>query len=426
MAKADHVTLEIVADWGGQPFRLGELTAYDGVYKDTFSFVFDAMALEHPDLRGIRLDPDLHSDAGPQFIRSTAKNNFGMFLDSSPDRWGRLIMDRQLERLKRAGKADPKERLRERHYFLGVHDAYRVGALRVRLAGDGVFLATEEGISAPPMVGLRELEEATRALEQEESSDRVDHWLRMLLAPGGSLGGARPKASVVDVDGSLWIAKFPSYRDDIDVGAWELVLQVLARACGIDAPEARAQAYYSKFRTYVVKRFDRRPDGRRIHFASAMTLTGRADGDDAAAGASYLELARVLATGGADPQTDLPQLWRRIVFNICVSNADDHLRNHGFLLEPGRGWRLAPAYDVNPVPDAHGLRINVSKSDNALDLDLALSVAGDFRVAHGAAKKVVKDIASTVKQWRALAAELKISPAEQQRMGPAFRRADGF
>lgn len=426
MAKGDHVRLEIVAAWGEESFRLGDLTAYDSAHKDTFSFAFDPAAIEHPDLQNISLDPDLLPDAGPQFIRSPAKNNFGLFLDSSPDRWGRLIMDRQLERLKRTGKAAANDRLRERHYFLGVHDNYRVGALRVRYAGDDVFLATEEGISAPPMVRLRELEQATRALEQNESPDQLDHWLRMLLAPGGSLGGARPKASVVDADGSLWIAKFPSYRDEVDVGAWELVLQVLARASGIDVPEARAQAYYSKFRTYLVKRFDRQPDGRRIHFASAMTLTGRTDGDDAAAGASYMELARVLTTAGADPQADLPQLWRRIVFNICVSNADDHLRNHGFLLNPGRGWRLSKAYDVNPMPDANGLRINISKSDNALDLNLALSVAADFRVPSQAARGAVRDIATVVKQWRRIANGLKIVASEQDRMAPAFRCAESY
>jgi serine/threonine-protein kinase HipA len=276
------------------------------------------------------------------------------------------------------------------------------------------------------MVQLRALEEAARALEEDDGAERVDEWLKILLAPGGSLGGARPKASVAGVDGSLWIAKFPSRRDEIDVGAWEMVLQVLARGCEIDVPEARADAFFSNYRTYLVKRFDRRPDGGRIHFASAMTLTGHMDGDDASTGASYLELARVLIAGGADPKTDLAQLWRRIVFNICTSNADDHLRNHGFLLEPGKGWRLAPAYDVNPFPDAHGLKLNVNAVDNALDMNLALSVAPEFRISPKEAKAAVKQITSTVKRWRKIANGLKIARAEQERMAPAFRVAENF
>jgi serine/threonine-protein kinase HipA len=423
MAKKDALDLEVVADWGKIPFTLGELAVYSSGPRDIFSFAFDPEALAHPGLRGISLDPDLRPDAGRQYPRSEAAN-FGIFLDGSPDRWGRLLMDRQLDRMKRRGEVNPSFRLRERDYFLGVHDEFRTGAIRVRLKGSQEFLATSAGISAPPMVRLRKLEQAARALEQGAESDRVDEWLRILIAPGGSLGGARPKASVADVDGRLWIAKFPSAQDKgIDVGAWEMVLQVLARASRIDVPEARADRSYSEHHTYLVRRFDRTPGGSRIHFASAMTLTGHLDGEDHSTGASYLELARVIATNGAQPQEDLAQLWRRIVFNICVSNTDDHLRNHGFLLEPGRGWRLAPAFDMNPSPEGKGLKLNINSVDNAQELDLALSVAPQFRVGKEQSQRIIKEVTSAVAQWPRIADALGISRAEQQKMAAAFAHA---
>ena len=176
----------------------------------------------------------------------------------------------------------------------------------------------------------------------------------MLIAPGGSLGGTRPKANVVDPDGHLWIAKFPSVRDQHDVGAWEMVIHTLARGCGLRVTDSLSRRFANAHQTFLVKRFDRTGCGRRLHFASAMTLTGRQDGDDASTGASYLEIARVLIDHGAQTDIDLQELWSRIVFNLMVSNTDDHLRNHGFILVPGKGWRLSPAFDINPVPHAQG------------------------------------------------------------------------
>ncbi|KAB0545590.1 HipA domain-containing protein, partial [Pseudomonas palleroniana] len=170
-------------------------------------------------------------------------------------------------------------------------------------------------------------------------------------------------------------------RDTHDVGGWEMVVNTLAQGCGLNVAEGRAQRYASDYHCFMVKRFDRTAKGGRLHFASAMTLTEHQDGDGHETGASYLEIAEVLVREGAAPDLDLRELWRRIVFNMLVSNTDDHLRNHGFLLQPGRGWRLSPAYDMNPVPGDTGLRLNVSEADNAMDLDLAMSVAGYFRVS---------------------------------------------
>jgi serine/threonine-protein kinase HipA len=274
-------------------------------------------------------------------------------------------------------------------------------------------------------VQLRELEAASLALERDEDNEAPagSDWLRMLIAPGGSLGGARPKACVVDAKGQAWIAKFPSVRDEHDIGGWELVLQALARRCGLRVPEGLARRFANPYHTFLVKRFDRTESGRRLHFASAMTLTGRRDGDDAAQGASYLELARVLIDHGAQTDADLSELWARIVFNMLVSNTDDHLRNHGFILMPAKGWRLSEAYDMNPVPDSDSLRLNVSEADNALDLELARSVAPYFRVSRIRANEVIEQSRAVVRQWPTIAKELRIPAREQQRLASSFRLA---
>lgn len=334
-------------------------------------------------------------------------------------------MRRRLERAQRAGQVGKAVRLHESDYLLGVHDAFRAGALRFRLDDAGEFLDNRHGVAAPPFVQLRELEAASLALERDEDNTSAagDDWLRMLIAPGGSLGGARPKASVVDPSGQLWIAKLPSVRDEHDVGVWELLVHTLVRACGLGVPEGLARQFASPHHTFLVKRFDRTAAGRRLHFASAMTRTGRQDGDDASTGASYLEIARVLIDHGAQPGADLRELWSRIVFNMLVSNTDDHLRNHGFILVPGKGWRLSEAYDMNPVPESHGLRLNVSEADNAMELDLARSVAPYFRVAKNAVGEIIERSQAVVQQWPKIADRLRIPVREQQRMASAFRLA---
>ena len=246
----------------------------------------------------------------------------------------------------------------------------------------------------------------------------------MLIAPGGSLGGARPKAGVIDTQGHPWIAKFPSRGDTLDLGVWELLTHRLAAQAGIEVSQGEARAFNTSRHTFLTKRFDRTMTGRRIHFASAMTLLDRSDGDDASTGASYLELAEFLIKHGTRPDRDLEQLWRRIVFFLCVSNTDDHLRNHGFLL--GRaGWVLSPAYDMNPDPHSDGLKLNISDVDNTLDLNLALEVGEYFRVGSHRARAIVEEVVAAVKTWRHLAATLKISSLEIQRMEAAFRLADG-
>jgi serine/threonine-protein kinase HipA len=419
--------IAVYVDWDGMPVptRLGSLHARRAAGREAFEFEYATEALEDAVLGVTQLDPRIGLFAGRQHPPQ-GSDTFGMFADASPDRWGRMLMQRRLDRDKRSGLASKSARLHESDYLLGVHDAYRVGALRFRLDDAGDFLDDRHEAAAPPFVRLRELETASIALERDEknTSRNIDEWLRMLIAPGGSLGGARPKATVVDTHGSLWIAKFPSVRDAHNVGAWEQALHALALACGINVPESSARRFAHEYHTFLVQRFDRTAENRRIHFASAMTLTGHKDGDDAATGASYLELARVLIDHGAKPAEDLRQLWCRIVFFMLVSNTDDHLRNHGFLLVPGRGWRLAPAFDMNPVPVSEGLQLNVSETDNALDLDLARSVAQYFRVGAKIADETIKRFQDVVAQWRTIARRLRIPAREQEMMAESFKLAE--
>ncbi len=306
-----------------------------------------------------------------------------------------------------------------------------MGALRFRV--DGRFLDDNDELSSPPWASLRELEHASLVLERQGSEDNPDYgrWLRMLIAPGGSLGGARPKASVRDERDWLWIAKFPSRTDEDDIGAWEHVVHALAMRAGVLVPEAQLRCFGSNqsagrgHHTFLSRRFDRTLDGRRLHFASAMTLLDYVDSQSADQGVSYLELAELLMRIGASAAADLEQLWRRVVFSICVSNSDEHLRNHGFLLKP-TGWALAPAYDMNPDPHGEGLKLNISETDNAQDLELALSVASTFRIKPKRAPEIITQIASSVGQWRSVATSHGLSRAAQDRMRRAFRVAENW
>jgi serine/threonine-protein kinase HipA len=242
--------------------------------------------------------------------------------------------------------------------------------------------------------------------------------LNILIAPGSSLGGARPKASVIDSDGNLWIAKFPSLNDEKDIGAWEMVVHDLALSCGLNIAEAKVEKFSNKYHTFMTKRFDRRKNIR-IHFASAMTMLGYTDGADASQGVSYLEIAEFLSAHGANTKKDLEELWKRIVFSICVSNTDDHLRNHGFILTE-KGWLLSPAFDINPNESGTGLNLNISETDNALDFDLALEVIEYFRLEKTKSQKIIKEIKEKVSAWESIAKKYNLSKAEIRSMKKAF------
>ena len=400
-----------------EPHLLGVLHADLVRGKEVFSFEYDAAWLESG--RAQNLDPDLQLYSGPQYL-SEGKSNFGIFLDSSPDRWGRTLMDRREALLSRREDRKPRP-LFETDYLLGVFDGHRMGALRFKETEEGPFLNDNKEMASPPWTSIRELEHASLELEKDIANDAEQmKWLNMLMAPGASLGGARPKASVVDLKSQLWIAKFPSGNDKRDVGAWEMVTHQLAINAGLNVPEAMAGKYYGHQHTFLTKRFDRTAESGRIHFASAMTLLGQTDGADFKSGAGYLDLVEFISRNGANVQGDLDELWKRIVFYICVSNTDDHLRNHGFLLTGG-GWILSPAYDMNPAKTGSGLSLNISETDNAQELDLAIEVAPYFRVSVKRASEIIEKVKASVGQWNSIAEKQGISRTERDGMSAAFR-----
>lgn len=385
---------------------------------EVFSFVNNDEWLRHGDFR--LLDPDLGQFSGPQYLQDE-KPNFGLFLDSSPDRWGRLLIKRR-EALVARLEQRPRNQMYESDFLLGVFDKSRMGALRFKLSEDSDFLDNDSSLSTPPWTSLRDLEYACGKYEAGlfDSDSEEAKWIRMIFAPGSSLGGARPKANVTDSNGALWIAKFPSCNDEHDMAVWEMVAYRLATKCGIEMSESRIGRFVSRHHTFLTKRFDRLDGGKRRHFASAMTMLGKRDGADANDGSSYLDIVEFIMENGADVDENLQQLWLRMVFNIAVSNCDDHLRNHGFLLTR-KGWVLSPAYDINPDPDGLGLKLNIDESDNSLDFTLALDVAPYFRLKQSAAKMILDRVKREVSQWHVLANGLGISRQDQDYMSPAFR-----
>ncbi|MEO8617284.1 MAG: HipA domain-containing protein [Luteolibacter sp.] len=416
--------IDVWADWleTGSPALMGHLRSTLTRGKEVFSFTYDDAWLALENAR--QLDPELRLFSGPQYPASSTRPNFGLFLDSSPDRWGRLLMQRrEAARAREAGR--PVRTLLETDYLLGVHDEQRSGALRFKEPETGDrWQSSDSTMRTPPWTSLRELAHASWKIQDDSAIDDPHYrdWLRLLIAPGSSIGGARPKAGVMDPSGDLWIAKFPGRSDERDIAAWEMLAHRLAVAAGLHVAPADTQNFGSSHRTFLTRRFDRVPGShgqRRTHFASAMTLLGYSDGDDHDAGASYLEIVEFLTREGAQPAADLAELWRRIVFSIAIRNTDDHLRNHGLLLTD-HGWRLSPAYDLNPSPDGTGLSLNLSETDNALSFDLALEVAPHFRLKPRAAETLLAEVRNTVRTWRDHAHQLAIPRHEQETMAVAF------
>ena len=387
--------------------------------KENCSFEYDTDWLKRHANQSF-LDPDLQLFHGWQYTPMD-KTLFGIFSDSCPDRWGRLLMRRKEAILANREKRKPRT-LMETDYLLGVHDESRMGAIRFAMQPEGPYLSCDSDMAAPPWVTLRELEAASLSFELDEDHLN-DRWLKQLLAPGSSLGGARPKASVRDTAGNLWIAKFPSHHDEQNTGAWEQVSHELAKQCGLRVPESRLERFSRVGSTFLVKRFDRL-NGKRIHFSSAMALLGKKDGDDAENGNSYLDLAEFITAYGASPEEDLTELWKRIVFSMAISNTDDHLRNHGFLLTR-QGWHLSPLFDVNPVPYGESLSLNVSLDDARIDTELAIEVAPFFGIKKDSALEMSKKILKTVKTlWRPVAEECGLDRGSQKEMAHAFAEAE--
>ena len=406
----------VYAHWVGMqnPKCIGILSAHFGKGRKSFSFEYDPGWISSEEQ--ILLDPDLGWYSGPQFPNK--KENFGMFLDSMPDSWGRTLMQRREPlRAKEEGRAPRK--LHDIDFLLGVYDESRMGALRFKLNPTGPFLEAELNTSTPAWTSLGELQEAVKSIESDDNDEAVRSWIAMLLAPGSSLGGARPKANILDNENNIWIAKFPSKNDAIDKAAWEYLAYRLARKAGIDMSESQILKISGNYNTFLTKRFDR-VKKERIHFASAMTMTGNNEETLRDAKASYLEIAEFIKFSGTEITEDLHQLWKRIIFNISISNTDDHLRNHGFLLSK-KGWRLSPAYDINPSIDKHGLALNIDMESNALDFDLTKSVGEFFMLNVDQMDEILNQVKLVVKNWRSIATEIGIPRSEQDRMESAFK-----
>jgi serine/threonine-protein kinase HipA len=413
---AQKTDIYVYAHWLGmtEPKCIGMLSAQQAKGKKAFSFEYDAGWIRSKAQH--LLDPDIAWFTGPQYPNGT--ENFGVFMDSMPDTWGRTLMKRRAAQLaKEAGRPAPV--LYDIDFLLGVYDETRMGGLRFKLDIDGPFLDDNQGMPAPPWTSIRELQHGAQVLESDKDGKEVKKWLAILMAPGSSLGGARPKANITDEHGHLWIAKFPSKGDTIDKGAWEYLAYKLALQCGVVMPEAKIEKVAGKFHTFFTKRFDRQLH-ERIHFASAMTMTGQNEDTIKNNPPSYLDLAEFIQYNGAQNTQDLKQLWRRIVFYMAVSNTDDHLRNHGFILT-NQGWILSPAFDINPSVDKEGLALNIDTQNNALDFELAKSVGEYFQLSDTEMNTIITEVKMAVSGWENIAREIGISRAEQELMRAAFR-----
>lgn len=404
----------VYVDIAGTPRLAGRLWARVRKGRESATFEYDPSWLEYESR--FSLEPALTLGPGP-FHTPSGKPLFGTLGDSAPDRWGRVLMRRaERRRAERAGET-PRT-LMEIDYLLRVDDEARQGALRFAKQEGGPFLAEHEAVRIPPLIDLPRLLSAAEHVANDSDSDED---LRLLLAPGSSLGGARPKASVRDRDGHLAIAKFPHKDDEINTVLWEAVALRLAAKAGIPVPEWRIEQVMDK-PVLLLRRFDRLGD-QRIPFLSAMSMLGASDNESR----SYLEFVDALRRYGASPKQDMHDLWRRIVFNILISNTDDHLRNHAFLYAGPDGWRLAPAYDLNPVPTDIKPRVlttAIDLDDGSASLILAISVVGYFELDEGKARKIAAEVGQAVATWREEAARLGLTQAEIDRMASAFEHED--
>src|SRR5580700_8418118 len=404
----------VYVDLDGIPHLMGRLWARVRKNKESATFEYDKAWLQHP--ARFSLEPALQVGPGP-FHTPADTPMFGAIGDSAPDRWGRALMRRmERRRAERAGTA-PRA-LREIDFLLLVDDEARLGALRFAEKEGGPFLREEGAKRIPPLVELPKLLAAAEHVMEDKDTEED---LRLLFAPGSSLGGARPKASVIEKDGQLAIAKFPRKDDEINTVVWEAVALALAKKAGIEVPAGRVETVANK-PVLLLRRFDR--DGaRRIPFLSAMSMLGSRDNETR----SYLEIVDALRQHGAAPKEDMAALWRRLVFNILISNTDDHLRNHGFLYAGQEGWRLSPAYDLNPVPTDMKARIlatAINEDDNTASLALAMEVAAYFELDAASAGRIAAEVGNAVSKWRDEAARHGLSKAEIDRMMSAFEHED--
>lgn len=395
-------------DWLKEMEPVGELGYETLRGSETYSFLFNDEWLKRHG--GIFLSDDLNNYPGAQYTQQ-GRDIFGCFADALPDRWGRTLLNRR-EQLLATEEKRPVRRLTSFDYLTGIDDFSRMGGFRFKEHPEGEFINTADALRMPPLANIRELMQASREIEKSEEQNLLPDkkWLAQLIQPGTSLGGARPKASVTDENKVLYMAKFPSLKDDYDAGLWEHFCHLLAAKAGINAASTRVIPSEGKYHTLLSKRFDRTGRDKRIHFASAMTLLGLADGANAGTGNGYPDIVDFIVRSCTNVEANLQELYRRVAFNICVGNTDDHFRNHGFLLTP-KGWTLSPAYDMNPtLNDRQSLLI--SSSSNESDLAILFRACEEYMLDRNSAVKIIEEVTAAVKEWRFLAIRLQIAKSE--------------
>lgn len=395
-------------DWLKEVELIGEL-GYESLRgADSYSFTFDNEWLRlHSDLF---LSDDLNNYPGQQYTQPD-KDIFGCFSDALPDRWGRTLLLRR-EQIAAAEEKRPVRRLSSFDFLTGIDDFSRMGGFRFKEDLDGEFINVSESLKIPPLTDIRELIAASAEMEKCEENNMLPDrkWIAQLVQPGTSLGGARPKANVIDADKTLYVAKFPSRKDDYDVGLWEHFSHLLAKKAGINSAKTKVLATGEKYHTLLSQRFDRASNGKRIHFASAMSLLGLSDGDNATSGHGYLDIVDFIIQNCTDVERNLQELYRRVAFNICIGNTDDHFRNHGFLLT-AKGWTLSPAYDMNPTLNEYQSLL-ISSTSNKADLSVLLDACEDYMLNRKIAEKIVSEVVEAVKGWREIAIRQGVSKSE--------------
>ena len=395
-------------DWFNDIELIGEL-GYESLRgSDSYSFKFaDSWIKKY---NAIQLSNDLNNYPGIQYTQPN-KDIFGCFADALPDRWGRTLLLRREQILAQEDNR-PIKRLSSFDFLVGIDDFSRMGAFRFKETLDGEFINTTNSLRIPPLTDLRELIAASREIEKSENANNLPEkkWITQLVQPGSSLGGARPKANVVDTDKNVYVAKFPSLKDDYDAGLWEHFCHLLAKNAGINTADTKVLAVNEKHHTLLSKRFDRTAEGKRIHFASAMTLLGLNDGDNATTGHGYLDIVDFILSSCTDVDANLCELFRRVAFNICIGNTDDHFRNHGFLLT-AKGWTLSPAYDMNPTLNTHQSLLINSKT-NVSDLSVLVNSCDEYMLTAQVAKNIINEVVEAIKDWRIIANKIGISKRE--------------
>ena len=400
-----RITVYADFDFLTSPQEIGIL-GYEHIRgKDHFVFEYSREWLKH--YGGILLSGDLMNVPSLQHPRGN-DNVFGFVKDSFPDRWGRLLLDRR-ERLMAQSEGRPKRALTNYDYLIGIEDFTRMGGIRYKREDSDDYINTSAKYLVPPIESLRALCKACHEIELAEERNELpeQRWLDQLIDPGTSLGGARPKANVVDTDGKLYVAKFPSKKDLDNTELFEHFSHRLAAKAGINVAKTRTIKISKDRDILLSERFDRTMDGKRIHFASAMSLLGLDDGAGSSTGNGYLDIVDFILQGCTDVRQNLRELYRRVAFNIMFGNTDDHFRNHGFLLTP-KGWTLSPAYDINPGAKSHQCLL-VDQYTEQSDINALFSASENYMLERQEAAEIIEEVRAAIKDWRKIAAELQIS-----------------